>query len=159
MEKKSVVTQINMFQFEELSTALQNLVTRAKEETAKSYSPYSHFAVGAAVVMENGEIFAGSNQENAAYPSSLCAERTVMYFANAQRPDVAIKAIAIAAYTNGDFLADPVAPCGACRQALLESETRFGQAMQILLYGKNGIYVVESIKDLLPLCFTKDSMH
>lgn len=159
METKQIVAKIHCYQFGELTPEYQQLVTIAKEQTAKSYSPYSNFAVGAAILMENGEIFAGSNQENAAYPSGLCAERTAMFYANAQYPDIPIKTIAVAAYTNDDFLEDPVAPCGACRQALLENETRFGQPVQVLLYGKKGIYFVESIKDLLPLCFTKDSMQ
>jgi cytidine deaminase len=159
METKTIVTQVQLYQFDELAPDYQKIVTLAKEQTGKSYSPYSHFAVGAAILMENGEIFAGSNQENAAYPSGLCAERTTMFYANAQRPDVPIKAIAIAAYTHGDYLEDPIAPCGACRQALLENESRFGQPLQVLLYGKKGIYFVESVKDLLPLCFTKESMQ
>lgn len=159
MEKKTIVTQIHFYQFDELTSELQTLITKAKEQTHKSYSPYSQFAVGAAILMEDGKIFAGSNQENAAYPSSLCAERTTMYFANAQCPDTAIKAIAIAAFTNNDYLEEPISPCGACRQALLESEARFGKNMQVLLYGKKGIYIVDSVKDLLPLCFTQESMH
>ncbi|MBP1638725.1 MAG: cytidine deaminase [Bacteroidetes bacterium] len=159
MEKKTLVTHICFYQFEELSLEYQQLISIAKEQTEKSYSPYSNFAVGAAVLMHNGEIFAGSNQENAAYPSGLCAERTAMFYANAQRPDIPIRAIAIAAYAHNDFLEDPVAPCGACRQALLENEGRFEQPLQILLYGKKGIYVVDSVKDLLPLCFTKESLQ
>lgn len=158
MEKKSIITYVHCYQLEELPDELQKLVSSAKEQTQKSYSPYSNFAVGAAILMDDGEVFAGSNQENAAYPSGLCAERTTMYFANAQRPNTAIRAIAIAAFTNNDFLEDPISPCGACRQALLESESRFGQEMKVLMYGKKGVYVTESVKDLLPFCFTKESL-
>jgi cytidine deaminase len=158
MERKTVVTEIRFYQFDELTPEYQQLITLAKEQTQKSYSPYSHFAVGAAILMNSGEIFAGSNQENAAYPSGLCAERTTMFFANAQCPETPIKAIAIAAYSHDDFIDDPIAPCGACRQALLENESRFGQPLQVLLYGKKGIYVVDSVKDLLPLCFTKENL-
>ena len=159
MEKKSITTHFQLYQFEELSAEYQQIVSIAKEQTQKSYSPYSHFAVGAAVLLNDGEIFAGNNQENAAYPSGLCAERTTIFYANAQRPETPVKAIAIAAFTKGEFLSDPVAPCGACRQVLLETETRFSQPMQILLYGQKGIYIIDSVKDLLPLCFTKESMN
>ena len=158
MEQKIITTHYQLCNFEELAPELQRLIETAKAQTQKSYSPYSHYAVGAAVLMANSQIFAGSNQENAAYPSGLCAERTTMFYANAQCPDVAIKAIAIASFTNNDFSDEPVAPCGACRQALLESETRFGQPMQVLLHGKKGIYVIDSVKDLLPFCFTKENL-
>jgi len=159
MENKSITTHFQFYQFEELSADYQRIVSIAKEQTQKSYSPYSHFAVGAAVLLNDGEVFAGNNQENAAYPSGLCAERTTIFYANAQCPETPVKAIAIAAFTNGEFLVEPVAPCGACRQVLLETETRFSQPMQILLYGQSGIYIVDSVKDLLPLCFTKESMN
>jgi cytidine deaminase len=158
MKQETFTTQYTVCTFDELSLPYQHLITMAKEQTQKSYSPYSHFAVGAAVLLDNGEVFAGSNQENAAYPSGLCAERTAMFFANAQYPHTPAQALAIAAFTNGDFTDEPTAPCGACRQVLLETESRFGQNIEILLYGKEGIYCIDSVRSLLPLCFTKENL-
>ena len=95
----------------------------------------------------------GSNQENAAFPTGLCAERTAFFAAGANAPDVPPVAIAIAAQTKGQFLATPVSPCGQCRQALLEAEIRYKQPIRVLLYGTEGVYVVNSVKSLLPLTF------
>jgi cytidine deaminase len=125
----------------------------AKEATKRSYSPYSKFSVGAAAVLANNEIVTGSNQENVAYPSGLCAERTAIFYANSRYPEHAVKAIAIAVSTCGDFTDKPVSPCGSCRQVLLETELRFEQPIRIYMYGKSAIYIVESVKDLLPLAF------
>jgi len=159
MEQKSVSVNYRVYRWDELPVEDQQLIALAKEQTQKSYAPYSHFAVGAALRLENGRTFAGSNQENAAYPSGLCAERTVMFFANAQEPEIPVTDLAIAAYANGDFTHEAVAPCGACRQVLLETEVRFATPVRILLYGREAIFVLDSIKELLPLCFTKESMY
>jgi cytidine deaminase len=158
MEKKIISTSFSFCHYEELPTEYRQLIDNAKQQTKKSYSPYSGFSVGAAVLLENGEIFSGSNQENAAYPSGLCAERTTLFYANAQRPKIPVKALAIAAFTKGAFLNEPIAPCGACRQVLLETENRFAKPIQILLYGEEGVFIIDSVKDLLPLSFTKESM-
>ena len=97
----------------------------------------------------------GTNQENAAYPSGLCAERVTMFYANSRYPNVAPKAIAIATFADGDFLEEPITPCGACRQVLLESEVRYGRDIVVLLFGRNGVYVLPNVKGLLPLSFDK----
>ena len=123
-----------------------------------SYAPYSNFNVGAAVRMSNGEIVTGSNQENAASPSGLCAERVTMFYANSRYPNVAPKALAIATFVDGDFLEEPITPCGACRQVLLEREVRYGVNIDVLLYGKKGIYKISSVKDLLPLSFDRSML-
>ena len=159
MQKKTIETDITIYNFNELSTSHKALINKAKEQVLKAYAPYSKFHVGAAVELENGEIFAANNQENSAYPSGLCAERVAMFFANAQYPDVAVKTLAIAAFTNGDFLKDPVTPCGSCRQVLLETEMRFEKNINILLYGTEQIYFIENVKQLLPLCFEKSSLQ
>ncbi|MDD2247729.1 MAG: cytidine deaminase, partial [Proteiniphilum sp.] len=99
------------------------------------------------------KIVSGNNQENAAYPSGLCAERTTIFFSNASFPDQKIEAIAIAAYYNGRFTNDAVTPCGACRQVLLETENRFKSPIKVLMYSNEAVYTVNSIKDLLPLSF------
>lgn len=109
-------------------------------------------------MLENGEIITGNNQENAAYPSGLCAERTVTFFANANYPDQKIKTIAIAAWSNGKFTKDPITPCGGCRQVLLETENRFKSPMRILMCSEDSVYVLNSVKDLLPLSFGDESL-
>jgi len=153
MQQKTIETKITVYRFDELSDEYKNLINKAKEQTENAYAPYSKFHVGAAALLENGEIVAGSNQENAAYPSGLCAERVAVFYANSRFPDVAVKALAVAAWTNGKFLAQPVTPCGACRQVLLETENRFKKDIPVLLYGTESVYLIEKVKDLLPLSF------
>ena len=159
MQKKIVETKFSIYEFNELETCYQQLIIKAKEQVNKAYAPYSGFHVGAAVELENGEIFAGSNQENSAYPSGLCAERVAMFYANAQFPNIAVKTIAIAAFTNEKFLATPITPCGSCRQVLLETEMRYEKDITILLYGTEQVYLIENVKQLLPLCFEKSSLN
>ena len=145
--------------FEELNQEEQNLVTLAKQACQTSYAPYSHFSVGAAVLLDNGETVSGSNQENAAYPSGTCAERCTIFYANARFPEAAVNAIAIAAIgTDGEFTPSPITPCGACRQVLIETEHRYKIPMKVLLYGKNEIFVIESCSQLLPFQFNSESL-
>lgn len=158
MKSIEIKVQIQFFDVEELSDSDRHLVERAKEMTQTSYSPYSEFRVGAAIRLQDGQVFAGSNQENAAYPVGSCAERTTFFYAQANAPEVAPEAIAIAAFTNGHFLEKPISPCGMCRQALLEAETRYGTHIRVLLYGTDGVYVAQSMRDLLPLTFDGSEM-
>ena len=120
--------------------------------TGQSYAPYSKFHVGAAALLEDGTIITGSNQENAAYPSGLCAERVALFHAGHQYPDMPVVALAIAAATNGRQV-ESISPCGACRQVLLEAEQRYGKPMKVLLCGTKEVVVAESAESLLPLCF------
>ncbi len=159
MKELQFSTIVKVYSFDELPSEYKMLVEKAKSSVKLSYSPYSHFAVGAAVLLDNGEVYCGANQENAAYPSGLCAERTVMFYANANRPDVPVKALACACYTNGHFTAKPGSPCGNCRQVLLETEHRFKHDMEIVLYGEDEIYVFPSAKSLLPHCFVDDDLN
>ncbi|MBO5961222.1 MAG: cytidine deaminase, partial [Paludibacteraceae bacterium] len=122
MKEFKIETNVQCFSYDELSETYQNLVDKAKQQTKTAYAPYSKFHVGAAVLMDNGEILCGSNQENAAYPSGLCAERTTLFYANAHYPDRKVVALAIAAAQNEAFLEEPISPCGACRQVMLEYE-------------------------------------
>ncbi len=139
---------------EELTPEEVKLLDEARRATYRSYAPYSHFSVGAAVALADGTIVCGSNQENAAYPSGLCAERTAVFYANSRYPDQPIRRICIAARdTEGQFLQRPISPCGACRQVLLEAEQRAKNAIEVLLYGTDSVYIISSIKDLLPLEF------
>lgn len=134
------------------------LIEEAKKQTLNAYATYSKFNVGAAALLANGKIIGGNNQENAAYPSGLCAERTAVFYANSQYPDVPVKAIAIAAYANGEYLQDPITPCGGCRQVLLETESRYGKDVKMILYGTEKTYVMENVKQLLPLSFGKERL-
>ena len=159
MEERKIVTSVLVYSYDELPERYRRLVDEAKRVTSDAYAPYSKFHVGAAVLLENGEIVSGTNQENAAYPSGLCAERVTMFYANSRYPNVAPKALAIATFSDGDFLEEPITPCGACRQVLLETEVRYGVDMDVLLYSKRGVYVVKSVKALLPLAFDKDALR
>ncbi|MDE5676902.1 MAG: cytidine deaminase [Phocaeicola sp.] len=156
MKQIKLEINIDVRHYDELTEEDRKLTDAAREATNRSYAPYSHFSVGAAALLENGIVISGSNQENAAYPSGLCAERTTLFYANSQYPDQAVKTLAIAARTEEDFLDTPIPPCGACRQVLLETEKRFGKPIRILLYGKKNIYILKGIGKLLPLSFGGD---
>ena len=154
MQELNFNIQVIVKQEDELTQQELALLDEARRATYRSYAPYSHFSVGAAVELADGTIIAGSNQENAAYPSGLCAERTAVFYAGSQHPDQPIRRLCIAARdTNGQFLRRPIPPCGACRQVLLEAEQRAGDNIEVLLYGTEGIYIIRSIRDLLPLSF------
>lgn len=159
MKRINLTTSIEIFDSKvELTKQEQTIIDAAKEACQTAYAPYSEFNVGAAILLENGEIIAGSNQENAAYPSGLCAERTAMFYANAKYPDTAVVSIAIMAMNKHGILPNPVAPCGACRQVLLETELRFKKPFDILLVGQSSIQKIKSSKDLLPLSFVGEGL-
>ncbi len=158
MEKYEIKSVVCVYKDSELSAEDRELVELAKEATKNSYSPYSRFKVGAALRLADGSIVTGSNQENASYPLGLCAERTAIFHAQHMHPEQPIVAIAIAAFANGHFYPEPISPCGACRQVMLEVEDRYKQPMRVLLYGAGGTHVVSSVKDLLPFQFIGESM-
>ena len=158
MIEKQISAKIVFCTLDELSNDEKKLIQIAKDATVQAYAPYSKFRVGAAVLLDNGEILYGNNQENAAYPSGLCAERVVLFYANARYPEAKVLTLAIAAQNINGFLTEPVSPCGACRQALLEAENRYSQKMRLLLYGTNEIIIVDSVKDILPLSFGMSSL-
>ncbi len=154
MKEKEITTRILEVSYDELTERQRRLVDLARKATDRSYAPYSKFRVGAAIELSNGEIVTGSNQENAAYPSGTCAERTAAFYAHAAYPDAKFKAIAIAAIgTDGNEIVDPVAPCGACRQSLLEFETLAGDNVEVILVGSRAIYILPSVRSTLPLAF------
>ncbi len=159
MKDLTITAMIRVYQYDELSETDRALVDTAKEATARSYAPYSHFSVGAAALLANGVVVAGTNQENAAYPSGLCAERTTLFYANSQYPDQPVTTLAVAARTENGFIPMPIPPCGACRQVILETERRYRNPIRILLYGANEVYEVRSIGDLLPLSFDAAAME
>ncbi len=155
MKELTLESKITECQMEELSEQEQTLVRMAIEATERSYAPFSHFHVGAALLLENGEMLTGSNQENAVLPAGICAERSAIFAAGAQYPDQSVRTIAIAARgTDGELTDEPVTPCGICRQVIIETETRFQQSMRILLYGRRYIYAIDGIRQLMPLSFS-----
>ncbi len=159
MKELTIRIPIRVFDYEELGADDRRLIDAAREATRRSYSPYSRFAVGAALRLLDGTFVSGSNQENAASPSGLCAERTTLFYANSRYPDQPVDTLAIAARNErGEFLAAPIPPCGACRQVMLETEKRYGREMRILLYGTQGIYEIQGVSGLLPLSFDASAM-
>lgn len=160
MKEFTITALVKECQPEELDIKDRQLIDAAKEATYSAYAPYSNFRVGAAILLDNGKIIRGSNQENAAYPSGLCAERTAAFYASSSNPGVAMRKIAIAAWQDpgedkkheDGFQAQPVSPCGGCRQALAEYEHLYGD-IEVILYGKDKTYIFPSVKSLLPLCF------
>lgn len=147
---------------DELDVKDRELVEKAKEATMRAYAPFSKYHVGAALLLDNGKIVIGSNQENAAYPSGLCAERTAAFYASSEHPGVPFRKLAIAAWQKpaedesreAGFQKYPVSPCGGCRQALIEFEHLYGD-IEILLYGSEKIFILPSVSALLPLGFTE----
>jgi len=158
MKDKNIEIPVRIFSFQELPLSYQELIDQAKKQTQQAYAPYSKFQVGAAVLLNDGTIVGGNNQENAAYPSGLCAERVAIFSANAQYPNKKVKALAIAAFTNGSFIQTPITPCGACRQVLLETEIRFSQDLEIIMYGEKEIYLIKKASHLLPLNFSNENL-
>ena len=144
--------------FDELSADDQHLIQTAIAAIENSYSPYSRFQVGAALRLANGKEVMGANQENAAFPSGLCAERSAIFAAQSNYPDQPVTALAIAARNEYGLMHDPIVPCGACRQVILEIEDRYKQPIRILLYGTGGVYVINPVTELLPLQFVSESM-
>lgn len=143
---------------DELPVNDRMLLREARKITPFAYAPYSGFHVGAAVFLSNGKVITGNNQENSAYPSGLCAERVALFYANANYPDSEVKAIAISAAKNGVLVNEPVKPCGACRQALAETEVRFGTPIRIILDGQDSILILNGVESLLPLSFSKKAL-
>ena len=152
--KEIKIAYLECESLDQLDAQDRKLADAAIAAIATSYAPYSNFNVGAAVLLEDGDVIQGSNQENAAYPSGLCAERTTLFWANSQYPDQPVLTLAIAARTANGELEKPIPPCGACRQVILETEKRFGNTIKIILYGSKESYIIEDgIKALLPLSF------
>ncbi len=140
----------------ELNLDDQKLLEAARSVSKNAYAPYSRFCVGAAVELDNGEIITGSNQENAAFPSGLCAERVALFYANSRYPESAVKTIAVTAFNNGKPVLEAVAPCGSCRQVLAETESRYKNDIRVILDGEKNIVIVDNARSLLPLTFTPD---
>ena len=159
MKNIQLTIDIQHLALEELPEDERMLVETAIKATDNSYAKYSNFRVGAALLLDNGEVVIGANQENAVFPLGLCAERTAIFAAQAQKPQFAITKLAIAARNEAGLVKTPVSPCGSCRQVILEMEERYHQPIRILLYGTTGVIAIDSVRDLLPLCFADESMR
>ncbi|TDD95503.1 cytidine deaminase [Flavobacterium cellulosilyticum] len=155
MKKIVITTQFSTYDAtDELPTDIQNLMAQAVEVRKKAYAPYSNFRVGSALLLENGKIILGSNQENAAYPSGLCAERVAIFQASTLYPDSKILKMTISAASDTNTTVAPVPPCGSCRQSIAEYEIKQGTPIEIYFMGEKGsIYKSDSLKNLLPFMF------
>ena len=151
--KEIKIAYLEYESIDQLDPADKELAEAAIKATEGSYAPYSKFNVGAAVRLDSGIIIKGSNQENAAYPSGLCAERTAMFYAAATYPENAITSIAVVASQDGKICQNPATPCGACRQVMAQYQLKSGRPMMTLLIGAEKIWKFEKIDDLLPLIF------
>ncbi len=154
MQEKSLQLLFTSAYFDELSELDQKLIEKAKLAFSTAYAPYSGFLVGASVLLDNGEIVSGSNQENVAYPSGLCAERVALFYAGARFPDAKIEAIAISV-TSKDFgVSDVISPCGACRQVMAEYEDKQLASIKVILHSPTDeVLIANKVEDLLPFMF------
>ena len=156
MKEFNITVPVVELSYDELTAEERRLVDEARGATHRSYAPYSHFHVGAAILLSNGEVVTGANQENAAFPVGNCAERSACFYAGARHPEARFVEIAVAARgTDGNEVSDPVAPCGACRQALVEYEVLAGHDVPLLLVGKDRIFRLPSVRSSLPLAFSE----
>ena len=154
MEKKTLTIPYEEYaSIAELPAADRALMEAAVEAVAGSYAPYSHFNVGAAVRLSDGTVVKGANQENAAYPSGLCAERTAMFAASANNPGVPFESLAVVCSRDGKLMPNPGSPCGACRQVMAQYEREAGRPMRILLGSSGPILAFTGVKSLMPLIF------
>lgn len=160
MKKIEISTEVVVYENPlELEEIERKLLLKAKEGQEKAYAPYSNFLVGAAVLLQNGEILNGGNQENAAYPACICAERTVLSAATALYPNIKPLMIAVVVKNINKIQERPAAPCGECRQYIFELESRFNFAIPIIMQAEsNKIYKVNSSSELLPLAFSKNDL-
>lgn len=155
--KLVISTEIEVYaSVKDLTKKDAQLILEAKKMVKLAYAPYSNFQVGAALLLENDQIITGNNQENAAYPSGLCAERVAIFSASAHYPKQAIKTIAISVKSKNTVVNQPLSPCGACRQVIAEYENKFKKPIRIIMTGEKGaVYIAQSIESLLPLMFSK----
>ena len=159
MKQISINTTISVLSKDELSQEETSLMSQAFEARSKAYAPYSKFTVGAAILLDNGIVIQGSNQENAAYPSGLCAERVAIYYAGATYPNAKIVKMFITASPLDRDLDEPIPPCGSCRQAIAEYEFKQDTPIVIFFMGAKGdVFKSDSLKNLLPLVFDKNHL-
>lgn len=158
MKKSNINIEITEKDFSELNPEEMELVNAAREIAVSAYAPYSQFRVGAALRLKSGKIVTGSNQENAAYPSGLCAERTALFYTGANFPDDPVEALAVTAMRQDNLYAAVAAPCGGCRQVLLETADRQGYPFPVYLAGPDSVKIVQDCRQLLPINFDASSL-
>lgn len=157
MKDITIEARLTVFDnYQELPKAIQLLMNKASEARLKAYAPYSNFLVGAAILLDNGTVVSGNNQENASYPSGLCAERTAIYYAGAEYPEAKILTMALIAGSLNQKTVSPIPPCGACRQAIAEYEVKQDSPIEIYFMGETGqVIKSSSLANLLPLVFDR----
>ena len=154
MQEKKIELSFILAHLSELSAEEQHLVSNAKSAFKTAYAPYSGFLVGASVLLENGEVINGSNQENVAYPSGLCAERVALFYAGAKYPNVKINTIAVSVLSKNFEVTDVISPCGACRQVMAEYEDKQDKAIKVILHSPTDeVLIANTVEDLLPFMF------
>lgn len=160
MRKKELRIMVNEYDaVVELPEYDQKLLLAARKASDNAYAPYSKFCVGAALLLENGKVITGSNQENADFTDGLCAERVALFYANSTYPRQSVKAIAITAKNAHGIVEQPAQPCGSCRQVMVETESRYGNQIRIILEGRKHIHVLEGADNLLPFAFKPEDME
>jgi cytidine deaminase len=159
MQEKKIELSFILAHLSELSAQEQQLVANAKAAFKTAYAPYSGFLVGASVLLENGEVINGSNQENVAYPSGLCAERVALFYAGAKFPDVKINTVAISVLSKNFEVKDVISPCGACRQVMAEYEDKQHRPIKVILHSPTDeVLIANKVEDLLPFMFKSPSL-
>ncbi len=159
MHKGKITIEYQEFDnYRDLPEEDQKLIMAARESSKNAYAPYSKFMVGAAILMSNGIIIEGSNQENADFTDGLCAERVALFYAHSKLPQEAVMSIAVSASNSKGLIDGPTKPCGSCRQVMVETEVRFDKPIRLILDGKNKIIVIEGAGNLLPFAFSPDSL-
>ena len=159
MQEKKIELSFILAHLSELSAQEQQLVANAKSAFKTAYAPYSGFLVGASVLLENGEVINGSNQENVAYPSGLCAERVALFYAGAKFPDVKINTVAISVLSKNFEVKDVISPCGACRQVMAEYEDKQHRPIKVILHSPTDeVLIANKVEDLLPFMFKSPSL-
>ncbi|TCO07623.1 cytidine deaminase [Natronoflexus pectinivorans] len=153
---KKTISYTEYQSVDQLSTGDRELAEKAINSAKSAYAPYSRFNVGTAIKLKNGEIICGNNQENAAYPSGLCAERVALFYAGANFPDVPVSSMAVVALKDDEITNQVISPCGSCRQVIVETSHRYKQNFPIILIGKNNILKIDDSTELLPLIFGSD---
>ena len=154
MQEENLELSFFRAKLHELSAVDQNLIRSAKQYLLNAYAPYSGFLVGASILLDNGEIVNGSNQENVAYPSGLCAERVALFYAGSQYPEITIKTIVVSVLSKNFDIKDVVSPCGACRQVMAEYEDKQVDPIKVILHSPNDdVLITNKVEDLLPFAF------
>lgn len=155
MRELTISSKFKILNLKECDQTTLRLINSSKQACEKAYAPYSKYHVGATVLFEDGTTIEGNNQENIAYPSGLCAERVALFYARSKHPNKKIKSITIVAKFGNEYTKDICTPCGACRQVMIDVESRNGNEIEVIMVSQNEIYISPSVNQLMPLSFVK----